>query len=309
MKSALFRYERRIVRTARPSKLEALASYLGVPVRILAFSTALLLFPLGLTAQTIEFDAGVAHRVVVTTQTHKILIPGASDSSVVARLDTVTTKQVSENGAGLFKSSGVELMSTAMQASAQVLKLEIGEGRLVIPLYFHMGAAGSAFKSGAPRAALASVLNPLAGNFNLNSANTRTLWRAGTNTVLRVNYNIGVKQFTSADTTGTGVPLVLGTVEGGLRFETRALLNQESAGTAYLQLVGGAIQGTDHANLVKLLGSDVKRRFGTLTVDGGIEITDILLSKFSVYQVVNGTNLRALKKPVFKFGFDYKPKA
>ena len=287
-KGALSRYEKGIGGPAREPKICGFSSP-GAHVRKLLWMP-LIFVALPLAAQTIEFD----HRL-------KPMRKPSGD------MNEQSQSPDSEDPTGFFKSAGVEMMTTAMQASAQVLKVEIGEGRLVVPLFFQVGAAGSAFKSTAGRAALAGILNPLGGNFNLRSAGARTLWKAGEKTVFRVNYNIGAKQLTSADTTGTGVPLVLGTAEGGFRFETRATLDQ-NLGVAYIEGVAGGIQGSDISSLRKLFGANVKQRFATMAVDAGVAITDLLLAKVSLYQVIGSARAKEMRPPVFKFGFDYTPK-
>lgn len=246
---------------------------------ILLLALYLWLAPAPLSGQIIEFDRTLRRGVKISAD---------------------------DPGMTFFNMAGVEAMTTAMQASTQLLRVDIGTKPIVIPLFFFVGAAGSAWGANGPKAAIANLLNPLSGNLNLRFADAKRVTPLGKENVLRLSYDLGVKHFTATDAAGEGDKITVGSAQAGFRFETRAVTSG-NVGIAYLQVMAGGLQKWAGGDFQRLFGPGTKNRFGSLAADGGIDIKNILMAKFSFYQAIHSGTNAVLEKAIFKGGFAYHP--
>ena len=238
------------------------------------------------------------------TKTHQVQgrIRSLPDSGNVCRQDNRVTTL--ERGLLDMTSQG------QAQASAQLVRICIGEpDGFALPLYFLAGAAGEAAgdaKSG--EATASTLLNPLGGNLALAANDDYAFLRWGAHTFVRFSYTLAARYLHMTDSSGAGVPLVVGTGSIGLRLQTAAWAptdQSEGVGTAWVQ-VAAAADLASQARLARIFGPNAPNWAFSLNIDLGIKVAGRLDTKLSLYHALDDHGIAALRGAVVKAGFDFQ---
>jgi len=195
------------------------------------------------------------------------------------------------------------------QASAQLVRICIGEpGKFALPIYVLAGATGGA--AGAEKAADATastLLNPLGGNLAMLYSDGYELVQIAPHTFAQATISVGARYFQATDSTGAGVPLVVGTFSGGLRLQTAAWSPDDAAkgvGTAWLQLAV-AFDVASQGRLATIFGPNATSWASSVSFDLGVKVAGRLDAKLSLYHALNDHGIAALRPAVLKAGFDF----
>lgn len=208
------------------------------------------------------------------------------------------------------------LTSGVVQASAQLVRLCLMPGPLHLPLYLFVGASDPAGATADNAKALATLLNPLAGNINVTINNSHQLgngWYPQPNqpeakTRLFVNYDVGGKYFSGAQiqSAPSRVDVFAFNADAALRVEFPAtnLDDPEKMGIGFVQGGIGGSFGKD-STLQKLFGPEATGALGQYSASGGIDVPKLTFSVTLTGIIGFRTSLQ--NKTLVKVGFSYKP--
>jgi len=196
-----------------------------------------------------------------------------------------------------------------LQTSAELVRICVGEGKIVLPLYFLMGSnSASVSDPSDEQKSLATLIAPTAGTFNVQLVNANELKSWGKFTDLSVSYQAGIRysRLPVAGSADVSEPVVSGDFAAGLRFQTVAWKAGDPAtsGLFWVQAqLGGRV--VSQANMQRVFGLDA-RKPTTVSVEGGIMIEGLITLKWSWSKVLNNDQTPGLKRDVLKLGVDLK---
>lgn len=238
--------------------------------------------------------------------------PKSSPSSLIgphtmARIphqDTMSAPQLLKSGFVNYLTNG------SIQASANLLRINIGEQNgFYIPFFIYTGTSGGGFgDTKGSETTIANLLNPIAGTLNFSFNGRQNVIKGDNYTSLKFAYQLGGRVVNGKDSTAqTNFNFFNGYGNAGLFFQTQAWTpsDPKNIGVAFLHAgVISAISSKD--NYQKILGD---HNFSSsyligYSVDGGIEINQVIDLKFGVYQFTNSANA-LLNKPIVNFSINY----
>ena len=138
--------------------------------------------------------------------------------------------EITENDGGdsdslqWFRQGVIETFAEGVsQATAEVMRLRIGEAKFNVPAYLFLGAAGQAWGDTDDQTlAAATLLNPIGGNFAFGLTPEVPLWKTARWTSLKLVSMIGEKAMWARELNAPDQSTLLwrGLVDIGLRFQT-----------------------------------------------------------------------------------------
>ncbi len=204
-----------------------------------------------------------------------------------------------------------------LQGTAQLLKINIGEpDGFNVPIFFLAGASGNGFSLESDKKnenTISNLLNPIGGLFNGTWMGFYPFHTSKSGiTSLKVSVQISTKLLTADDSVSNDSEFLLsGYGNLGVFFQTGAWesTDKNNIGVFWIQAKAAASVFFSGGDLKNIFGSALEsKNFIGYSVDGGLAINKRINLKFGIYQYVNNQSLEILKKPVWKFSFDYNLK-
>ena len=290
------------------SNAEAVFQHCGVLLCAFAFSAT------SGVSQIVEVNRGLSDRELQDLGvTRTELKAGKATPPAVEEANSASAAVCSaKKNFAAFERSAIDITSSGVgQVAVQLVRLCLGDpGHFRVPLYF-LGAAANdvAGEQSAVISNLASILNPVGGNFSALVNDSYELWPRKPlrykHTALSVSYQGGLRYTSASDaTTAARLNALLGSFEGGLRYQTTAadLADPSRDGIAWVQV---------HYSLTTSAKRELRRLFGpgadaswlpSVRLDAGIAIEGRINLKVSYTRLFTDAGLPS--SSAVKFGLD-----
>ena len=254
--------------------------------------------------------------LIVSPSFSQFVLIDYSNSSVPAEMkEALNIEATTERKIDFLNKGYVDYFTSgSAQASAEVIRVQIGEpnNSFKIPFYLFASASGETFGTDTINQNLiGNLLNPLGGIVNGSFSHQSSIFSTGEYTHLKLSSQLSGKLINGKDSlTDENVLIGSAYTNFGIFFQTGAWVNddRENIGIFWFQAKVGASY-LDSDNMRALFGpetNNISSFSGNFSIELGIEVNNKINFKTSFYKHFNNESIEGFSEPVFKIAFDHK---